>query len=181
MKRLFLLLIPALLITGVLIMLFNFRSLDVSRHQQDGPPLDLKAYFSGPVHGWGFVQDWRGRVVSRFDVKMQGEWEGETGTLTEDFSWYDGEPQRRVWTITRTGGGGFEGEADDIIGKAAGQISGNAARWNYVMDLPVGGTSYRLSFDDWMWLMNDDVLINRSYFKKFGFTVAELTLFMQKQ
>lgn len=97
------------------------------------------------------------------------------------FLLYDGEPQRRVWTITRTGGGGFEGEADDIIGKAAGQISGNAARWNYVMDLPVGGTSYRLSFDDWMWLMNDDVLINRSYFKKFGFTVAELTLFMQKQ
>ena len=29
--------------------------------------------------------------------------------------------------------------------------------------------------------MNDGVLINRSYLKKFGLTVAELTIFMQKQ
>jgi hypothetical protein len=32
-----------------------------------------------------------------------------------------------------------------------------------------------------MWAMNDGVVVNRSYLKKFGFTVAELTLFMQKQ
>ena len=49
------------------------------------------------------------------------------------------------------------------------------------MDVPVGDTSYRLNFDDWMWAMNDGVIINRSYMKKFGFRVAELTIFMQKQ
>jgi len=54
-------------------------------------------------------------------------------------------------------------------------------RWRYQMDIPVNQRSYRIQFDDWMHQMHDDVVINRSYFKKFGFTVAELTLFMQKQ
>ena len=48
------------------------------------------------------------------------------------------------------------------------------------MDIEVSGKTYKIHFDDWMWLMNDGILINRSYLKKFGFTVAELTLFMQK-
>ena len=49
------------------------------------------------------------------------------------------------------------------------------------MNLPVGDKTYKITFDDWMFQMNDGVLINRSYLKKFGFTVGELTLFMQKQ
>jgi hypothetical protein len=49
------------------------------------------------------------------------------------------------------------------------------------MDVPVGDSKYRLRFDDWMWAMNDGVLMNRSYMKKFGITVAEVTIFMQKQ
>ena len=49
------------------------------------------------------------------------------------------------------------------------------------MNVPVGNTNYLIRFDDWMWQMNNGVMINRSYLKKFGFTVAELTLFMQKE
>ena len=44
-----------------------------------------------------------------------------------------------------------------------------------------GGSTYRLKFDDWMWLMNDGVLMNRSYMKKFGITVGEITIFMKKK
>ena len=77
--------------------------------------------------------------------------------------------------------GTYEGTASDILDKATGSAQGSAVRWNYVMDLPVGETTYRIHFDDWMWMMNDGVIINRSYLKKFGFTVSELTIFMQKQ
>ena len=49
------------------------------------------------------------------------------------------------------------------------------------MDVPVGDSTYRLRFDDWMWLMHDGVLMNRSYMKKYGITVAEVTIFMKKQ
>ncbi|NDA64501.1 MAG: DUF3833 family protein, partial [Chitinophagia bacterium] len=99
----------------------------------------------------------------------------------ENFTYYDGTKQERVWTITKMPDGTYQGKAADIIDKASGETKGNAVRWAYEMNVPVKGDVYRIKFDDWMWLMNDGVVINRSYLKKFGFTVAELTLFMQKQ
>lgn len=145
------------------------------------PKADIKAYFNGPIKAWGVVQDWRGRVTRRFDVEMVGSWDGDIGTLEEKFDYYDGETQERTWTITKISDTAYEGTAGDIIGKASGEAAGSAVNWHYVMDLPVGDTTYKVKFDDWMWQMNDGVLINRSYIKKFGITVAELTIFMQKQ
>ena len=145
------------------------------------PPLDLQEYFSGPIKAWGIVQNRKGEVTRKFDIRLVGSWEGDTGKLEEGFDYYDGAKQQRTWTIRRLGKNSYEGTAGDIIGKAEGQTEGNAMRWAYVMDLPVGDKTYKITFDDWMFLMNDGVLINRSYLKKFGFTVAELTLVMQKQ
>ena len=162
-------------------MLSSCDSSPLSPYAEMKPAMDLKAFFNGSIKGWGIVQDWRGKVVSRFDVEMQGTWNGNVGTLNEQFRYYDGSTQQRIWTITQRPDGNYEGTADDIIDKAEGATSGNAARWVYRMDVPVGDTTYRLRFDDWMWQMHDGVVINRSYLKKFGFTVAELTLFMQKK
>lgn len=150
-------------------------------YQDTSPKADIQTYFNGPIKAWGIIQDWRGRVISRFDVDMVGEWRGNTGTLKEDFRYYNGETQQRIWTIIKQDDETYIGKADDIIDQAQGKALGSALFWNYSMDIPVGGRSYRLKFDDWMWQMNDGVLINRSYLKKFGFTVAELTLFMKKQ
>ncbi len=145
------------------------------------PPLDLKEYFTGPIKAWGVIQDRKGHVTRRFDVTMVGTWDGDVGTLEEHFDYYDGETQKRTWTITKIAANTYEGTAGDILDKAHGNVEGSAMRWAYRMDLDVGDKTYRITFDDWMFLMNDGVLINRSYLKKFGITVAELTLFMQKQ
>lgn len=169
------------LLIGVVIMLSGCSGNTMDYYKNTLPEADIKTYFSGPIKAWGVVQDWRGRVVSRFDVEMVGTWEGDVGTLKEHFEFYDGKTQERVWTITKLADGTYEGTAGDILDKAKGKVEGNAVNWHYRMDLPVGDTTYRLKFDDWMWQMNDGVLLNRSYMKKFGITVAELTLFMQKQ
>jgi len=166
---------------GVVIMLSSCAGHSLDYYKDTTPKGDIKTYFNGPIKAWGIVQDWRGRVVNQFDIDIVGEWDGDTGTLTENFSYYDGKKQQRVWTIKKLADASYEGTASDIIDKAIGNVEGNAARWSYVMDLPVDDTTYRITFDDWMWQMNDGVLINRSYLKKFGFTVSELTIFMQKQ
>lgn len=145
------------------------------------PRADIKEFFTGPIKGWGIVQDWRGRVVTRFDVDMVGTWQGDKGRLEELFTYYDGKEEVRVWNIDKIGANSYRGTADDIIGEAIGETNGTAIRWAYQMDIAVGGNTFRLTFDDWMYQMNDGVLVNRSYLKKFGFTVAELTLFMKKQ
>jgi hypothetical protein len=49
------------------------------------------------------------------------------------------------------------------------------------MDLPVDDTTYRVQFDDWIWAFDDKTIVNCSYIKKFGITMAEVTIFMQKQ
>ncbi len=169
------------LLLGVIIMFSgcSFHSLD--HYKDTKPEVDIKEFFNGQIKGWGVVQDWRGRVVARFDVVMIGSWDGDIGTLEEDFIYYDGKKQHRTWTITKHKDGTYHGTADDIIDQATGAQEGTAVNWKYQMDLPVDGTTYRLTFDDWMWQMHDGVLLNRSYLKKFGITVAELTLFMQKQ
>ncbi len=162
--------------------MFSLRTTDnLDYYKGTAPRADIKEYFNGPVKAWGIVQDWKGRVVRRFDVNMVGKWEDDVGTLTENFDYYDGKKQQRIWTIKQLADASYEGTAADIVNKAIGKTEGSAVRWNYVMNLPVDDTTYRIRFDDWMWLMNDGVLINRSYLKKFGLTVAELTIVMQKQ
>jgi hypothetical protein len=144
------------------------------------PALKLEDYFNGPIKAWGIVQDRSGNITRRFSIDLVGSWDGDIGTLEEDFKYYDGETQRRVWTITKTADQSYEGRASDIIGKATGSVNGNAVQWAYQMNIDVGDNSFKITFDDWMFLMEDGVMINRSYLKKFGITVAELTLFMQK-
>jgi hypothetical protein len=153
----------------------------INYYQDKSPKISIKDYFNGPIKAWGIVQDWRGRVVRQFDVKMLGTWDGDTGTLKEQFFYYDGQTQERIWTIKKLDNGTYEGTASDIIEKALGKEKGNAAHWSYTMDLEVDKKAFRIKFDDWMWGMNDGVLINRSYLKKFGITVAELTIFMKKE
>ena len=153
----------------------------LDHYEQVEPKLVLEEYFDGPIKAWGIVQDYSGKITRRFSIDMVGEWNDGVGTLTEDFNYYDGEQQRRVWTITKVGDGRYEGTAADIIGKATGEVKGNAVQWAYQMNIDVGDNTYKITFDDWMFMMHDGVLINRSHLKKFGLTVAELTLFMQKQ
>lgn len=173
--------LKGVLLMGLLTFLSGCSGQTLDHYKGTEPPLDLKEYFTGPIKAWGLVQDYSGKVTRRFDVTMVGSWEGDVGTLEEDFEYYDGKTQKRIWTIKKVGENQYEGTAGDIIGKANGNTQGYAMRWAYEMELPVGGKTYQLTFDDWMYRMNDGVLINRSYIKKFGITVAELTLFMQKQ
>lgn len=166
---------------GLLTFLSGCAKPPVSQYADASPAFIPEDYFDGPIKAWGLVQDYQGKVTRRFDVEMVGSWDGDVGTLEEEFAYYDGERQKRVWTIRKIADRRYEGSAADISGTATGEVNGNAMRWAYRMNLDVGDNTYLITFDDWMFLMNDGVLINRSYLKKFGVTVAELTLFMQKR
>jgi len=52
--------------------------------------------------------------------------------------------------------------------------------WVNEMNIVAGDRGYGLDFKDWMWSMRDGVVMNRSYLKKIGITVAEVAIFMQK-
>jgi len=145
------------------------------------PALDLKEYFNGRVDAWGMVQDRSGRVIKRMTVEMDCRWEGDTGTLDERFTYADGTTERRVWTI-RKDGNRYTGTAADVVGEARGEAAGNALRWNYVLEAKrEDGSTIRLDMDDWMWLVDDRTLVNRTTFSKFGIAFGEVTIFFRKR
>ena len=148
----------------------------VERYRAEKPVLDLREYFNGRVDAWGVFQDRSGEVVKRFTVAIDARWQGDVGTLDEHFSWSDGTTSRRVWTITRLADGSYRGRADDVIGEAVGEAAGNALRWRYVLALPVDGKVYHVNFDDWMFLVDDRVMLNRAVMSKWGFHLGEVTL-----
>ena len=144
------------------------------------PVLDLRSYFNGPLTAHGLFTDRSGKVVKRFTVAMNCHWQGDEGVLEEDFTYADGSKQRRVWTLKRQADGRYIGRADDVVGEALGQASGNALNGRYTLALPVDGTVYEVQFDDWMYLMDEKVMLNKAVMSKFGFRLGEVTLSFSK-
>ncbi|ENO79584.1 DUF3833 domain-containing protein [Thauera sp. 63] len=161
--------------------LWGCSSVEIDKYRSETPVLDLREYFNGTLEAHGIFQDRSGEVVKRFTVIIDATWQGEVGTLDERFTYSDGNTQRRVWTITRTGEGRYVGRADDVVGEARGESAGNALRWRYVLALPVDGKVYNVDFDDWMFLMDDRVMLNRSVMSKWGFRLGEVTLSFYKR
>jgi hypothetical protein len=60
-------------------------------------------------------------------------------------------------------------------------LHGNALRWQYVLRLDVDGRSWDVDFDDWMYLMDDQVMLNRSVMSKFGVRLGEVTLSFRRR
>lgn len=148
----------------------------VQDYARETPKLDLRRFLSGDLTAQGLFTDRSGRVVKRFSVKMTGRWEGERGTLEEDFTYSDGSHQRRVWQLQDLGGGRWRGTAGDVVGEAQGEVAGNAFRFNYTLALPVDGRVWEVQLDDWMFLMDERTVLNRSAMTKFGIHLGDVTL-----
>ncbi|WP_310387468.1 DUF3833 domain-containing protein [Roseateles sp.] len=149
-------------------------------YAQETPKLELRQYLNGPLLAHGIFTDRSGQVKRRFTVKLKGTWQGDTGVLEEDFEYSDGGKERRVWTIKELGGGRYSGTAGDVVGTATGEAAGNALRWRYSLKLPVDGKVYEVDFDDWMFLIDDKVMLNRARMSKFGVELGHVTLSFQK-
>ncbi len=156
-------------------------SIDPATYQAEKPVLSLNQFFNGTLSGWGMFQDRSGKVLRRFTVTIKASWQGDTGTLDEDFIWSDGERQKRVWTLRRQADGSYTGTASDVVGQALGQVAGNALHWTYTMEIPIGGRNWHFTFDDWMFLIDEKVLLNRATMSKFGIRAGEVTLTLIRQ
>jgi hypothetical protein len=161
----------------------------ITDYANEKPQLDLRRYFNGTLDAYGVFTDRSGKVVKRFTVVMNCRWQGEPGreigVLDEDFTYSDGSTQKRIWRLQRepgsNGQGRYSGRADDVVGVAQGEERGNAFYWAYTLSLPVDGRIIEVQFDDWMYLMDERVMLNRATMSKFGITLGEVTLSFVKR
>jgi hypothetical protein len=148
----------------------------VDDYASQKPVLDLRTYFNGVVDAWGIFTDRNGKVVKRFTVEMKCHWQGDQGVLDEDFVYADGTQEKRVWQLTDKGNGAYVGTAGDVVGTAEGKTKGNAFNWRYTLALPVDGSILHVQMDDWMYLMNDRVMLNKARMSKLGIHLGDVTL-----
>ncbi|MFM4942045.1 DUF3833 domain-containing protein [Aeromonas bivalvium] len=154
-------------------------SLDAYRDQ--GPTWDLARFFDGKLVAHGLVTDRSGEVTSRFRVEMQGRWRAGKGELFEQFYFDDGRQQTRTWYLRKGEDGHWRGTASDVVGEAVGKTAGFALNWRYQLDLTLPDESVvRVSFDDWMYLLDQDRLINRAEISKFGIYLGEVILYIER-
>jgi Protein of unknown function (DUF3833) len=166
-------LIGALIILGLLALRIRYASFK-------GPQFDLRHHLSGPIQCEGMIYGPTGRVTSRFVADMNGEWHGNIGTLSEVFRYDSGTVQHRAWTLALGNAGDITATAPDVVGKGEGRAEGPGVQLRYRIRLTPEAGGHVLDVTDWMYLMDNGTIMNRSQFRKFGIKVAELVATMRR-
>lgn len=165
----------------LLTLLTGCSAIDMKRYSNNEPRLDLFDYFSGNTKGWGIVQDRKGVLVRQFVVDIAGKVTDEGKlVLIEDFDWSDGEKSTRTWVLSRQDEHSLTGTAEDVIDQADGTLYGNVLNWQYKLSLEVEGSRWKIAFDDWLFQVTEDMLINKATMSKFGLKVGEVTIVFRK-
>ncbi|MDH3265162.1 MAG: DUF3833 domain-containing protein [Paracoccaceae bacterium] len=160
---------------------FGFRAQAPADYAGTGPAFDLRKHLEGPILCEGVIYGPTGRVSSRFVADMEARWEGNVGTMTEEFRYDSGTTQSRFWRLTLGNDGAIRAEADDLVGVGRGMQTGPGVVLNYRIRLPEEAGGHVLDTTDWMYLMENGAIINRSQFRKFGIKVAELVATMRRK
>jgi hypothetical protein len=154
-------------------------------HKNSLPEFTLEQFFDGELKAYGLVLDRAGNLQRRFEVKLIASWSEGEGVIREWFTYDDGELATRIWRIKNTGTNEqghklYQGTADDVVGTAEGRAEGSALYWRYDLLIPVDGTTYQITLDDWMFLIDEKRLINKTELSKWGFHVGDVILYIEK-
>jgi hypothetical protein len=172
---------------GLLAALTGCAGTRLEQFQGKAPAFVLEDYFAGASEATGVFEDRFAKIRRQFVVQVDGKVDGKTLILDEHFIYDDGEKQQRIWTLTRTAPGVYEGRASDVRGVAVGRQNGNAFNFQYDIDLKVGtrndgsAKTWKVHFNDWMFLQPNGVLINRAYVSRFGVNIGSLTIAFRRK
>ncbi len=144
------------------------------------PIIKIEEYFQGNTKAWGILQGRSGKIKRKFVADMKGKFDGKNLILEENFIWNDGEEQERKWNIKKVGDNKYEGIAQDVVGVAKGVSYGSAFKFEYKLLISYKGKKIKVTFDDWIFKQDEKIAINKATITKFGFKVAELTVFFVK-
>jgi len=111
---------------------------------------------------------------------MQADWQDDTGKFTENFFFNDGTKEKREWILTRIDEHHYISKANDSVGTGQGEVWGNSMHWEYTIRTKTDSGTYDLDYDYWMYLVDNEVLINRATLSKFGYQLGNITVTFKK-
>ena len=151
-------------------------STSVDDYQGREPAFAPEDFFKGALTAHGVVKDFSGTAIRHFSADIEGCWSDGVGTLDEDFVFDNGEQQKRIWTLTPNGSQTYIGTAGDVVGEGLARWQGNAMFLDYTLRIELEDGPIDVKIDDRMYRVSDNVVINESKMRKFGFGVGEILL-----
>ncbi|MCM2293966.1 DUF3833 domain-containing protein [Allorhizobium sp. BGMRC 0089] len=142
-------------------------------------PFRFEDYFVGTTWAEGHFSAITG-VRRDFKVRLTGRWNGHRLRLREDFDFADGKKDRKTWTFVKTASAAYTGTRDDVIGDAKVSVTGDTARFSYLVYLSPQTRSNIVRFHDKMVLQPDGIVLNTAWVTKFGLPVARTTVVFHK-
>jgi hypothetical protein len=138
--------------------------------------LVLESFFAGRTIGDGsFVNSWT-KSERRFQVVIDGTWDGNVLVLSEVYAYDNGLCERKSWRLLQISTGVFTGTYDDTIGPASIWSEGSSVRLQYKLRL----AGIALDFDETMSLRNDGSVIDKARVTKWGVPVGRLQVVMRR-
>ena len=171
-----------ILVINILLFLFltGCFQANMKQFENNTPKLDLFSFFEGETIAYGIFEDRFGNLKRQFRVNISGAVDNQLLTLDEKFLYDDGEQAIRIWKIKKIIDNkqkiSYEGQADDVEGKANGSAVGNTLNWSYDIFLNIKGSNIKVHFNDWIYKQSEDLAINRAYVSKFGINIGSVTL-----
>jgi hypothetical protein len=147
---------------------------------QETPRLLPEEFFLGHTEGSGVFFDRFGKIQKRFIIDLHGKQQEDGFFLNELLRYSDGETVTREYRFTKINENLYEATADGVVGKATIEAYGNTLRWSYRLKQMINGSEWTLTFDDWMFLQESGVLLNRAKAYKFGIFVGEVFMSVRK-
>jgi hypothetical protein len=139
----------------------------------------LASFLEGHSRAFGMFQDRLGNVRRRFEVALNGTWQDQDFVLVEDFLYDDGETERRVWRVNFEDDGRFTATAADVVGVARGRADAGSISMRYKFRLKVGARDVIVDFDDRLYRVGQQSVLNRAVVSKWGVKIGEVTLFFE--
>jgi Protein of unknown function (DUF3833) len=116
-----------------------------------------------------------------FTARLNGDWNGRTLTLVEDFEFDDGERDRKTWRLERVAPGRYVGTREDVVGQAQGFQDGPVFRLEYDLLLPsANGRGMKVRFRDVMARTGEGDVLNNATVGWFGLRVATVSLVIRR-
>ena len=144
------------------------------------PAFIPERFFVGRIEGWGILENPLGGLQARFTVRANGKVApgGQTIAFTETWTMDNGIVETLAWSIAIAGDGSYVGSEPHLVGKATGQLDGDAFHWTYSRMTPqASGERVSLNFDDWFYMIDERVCIVRGTAGRIGlpFSIAHVT------
>lgn len=140
------------------------------------PAFDPVRFYTGHTRSWGVREDRAGTPEGIITTDCVGTADGADGLhMVQHLTLADGSHQTRDWHLRRVGPNRYEGTANDMVGTAIGEAQGRTFHWTWTWATKPGNPLFDVTMDQWMYLMDDGAMVNRTTVSKLGFTIAAVT------